>query len=294
MLGAPVLAASYKTHWACITELQKSGSDSSGGPWITQRSKEKEFIWYEDEATLSRPGPVGKALFIFPAAYDMTRLRLRTLATAAFGEARLKETSSASFVDNYLETLDNPDGKDFQFEKKFALAQLEKQREKLKPYGIRLDGFRETTYTSDAYNKTWSAGWSSQLTLWVIDGADLFEIKSTLVVASRVDRGTIFGLLPHVGIPGFWPVRERVVTNTEYSLMAALARQLGVTFMVQPLVKEIAFEHAESWIAAKRWLQSQNTTSPELGAPMDIGRCPGAPARPPASAPDTGASDAAE
>jgi len=207
-------AKTYTTDWICVGDLKKPRPGTYWGSTIVQRSMEKIFVWYEEATRLDRPGPVSKALFVFPVAYETAQPRLRRLAAGRFGEVKAVETKAASFLQDYLETLDDSD----RVLKKFARKKQEKERKNLGLHGIKVDGFRQIKLSSADYNEGWTPGGSSELTLWILDGADVLGVVSTLAIVSRVDYGRIFGRFPHTRIPGFWSVKPKVVTVTEYAL----------------------------------------------------------------------------
>lgn len=268
IVSTPVVGDSDRGIWVCPAEAKEKFNQLVISP-IVEENAEK-FLVRIPRYQIS----VMKVLFVFAVPYSRVLPRLRRLSSARFGEAQYNENTSASFLGNYLKTIESD--YDFKVEARFARQYEAEARAILDPLGIGINDFRQASIVTDEFNENGS----SQLTVRVIDGEDVLGFRGTLVVVSRQDHATVFGLT-HGGI-GFSSQKWGVVTGTEYELIAALARALGARFSVWPTGSYLAIRDTESFIAAKRWLQSQNTASPEPGAPLDIGRCPGAPAGLPA------------
>lgn len=292
-VSGPVRSQPYETAWVCLGDMKKARAGTFWASPVVDRSRERFYAEYRNNKGDDDPHRITQALFAFSAPYSKVQPLLRRLAAKKFGQDRAKETPKASFLQNYIETLDRSDRWNDD-SKSFAEIEQDEQAKKLERHGIRVEGFHQTVFNSKAYNDTWVSDGASRLTFWIIDAMDVLGVSGTLVVAKRVDRATVFGMHGHAGIRGFWRVKFELLTNSEYDVLAAVARELGVPFMAAPTGSPMPIRRPESLVAAKRWLLSQRTRSPEQGAPLQLDRCPDAPARPPIGPPESDPSRSAE
>ena len=224
---------------------------------------------YRERFLARRDGAVDRAMFVFPAAYEVVRKHLRSVAGARFGEkafAAHAELDVGSAVAPSASAA---------VEKSAPVAARERLVTALEQDGVRLGRVAAISIKTEKYNSVPSKDGWSELDILAFDGAPVLGTASTLIVMSRRDSAKEWGLRSANPFSfGRHATEAAFVTSTEFALMRRLAEIYDIPFAVVPLGDgRPLYREKESLISARDWLRRYSEMPDEVKAAKDPGRC---------------------
>ena len=254
-------------HWVCA------------GPFERKLDREVASVnvkQYRERFLAGKRDAVHRAMFVFPASYEVMRTHLRSVSEKRFGERKLIERTALD-VFGLSMSAQGKAGNDKAHRGTSALSPKRKAkvRAAFEAAGMRAGPTAATRILTNKYNTVPSKDGWSELEILVVDGKEMLGHDSTLVIMTRRDSAKQWGLAKS-GNPfsfGRNRVQSAFVTSTEFKLMQRLGKLYRIPFEVFPIANQTPIAGSiDAWRAAKDWLQAYKDDTETKGAKAP-GRC---------------------
>lgn len=238
-----------------MVDVSSAKSISKNGSELTIAKKNRQSV------AITENGYVATGiLVVVPVAYHDVEKKLRHIVNQLFGEESYTETviqrrqgslackatgKPSDCRDMRRQVLLQPIPKDEILVEDFR---------KLRANNINLEAFSLAEIKSKKYNKSWLSPDASQLQMKVLDGHEVYGIKSTLIVVTRHDAVWEFGF-GHSIFPKYADFGGYLVTNQEIAIIKELENQYQkkVGYFAPERIDNLPLA-ADSFIEGRKWL----------------------------------------
>lgn len=192
----------------------------------------------------SRPLP--GFLAVIAAPYNDVRDLIRDHVRAQLGEGQYSEELHDDLVEYGEDAGEDSEG--------FYKGREVKNRLLLQSESVRVTSYHESRVTTSPYNTVWWRPASSQTVFRVIDGHDIFQTPSTLIVVKRTDKELGLGFLHGLGIPlPTMGMRTRsLVTDKELALVDRVTKELKADWQWFPFWESSLLANANVLLTIKK------------------------------------------
>lgn len=208
------------------------------------------IITYREKLLMIRKRPVRRAIFVFPTLYRVMRNHIRSVVEKRYTIEKFTEDKDVSFdaISMTRVSAAAATGK-----KRKAQAPNDKVFRTIKEIGLKISGLSRTRITTGEFNRVPSKSGRSTLLLEVLNGKEILDKDSTIVIVSRLDTSEEAGFLPF----STKLVEREYVTSSEFGLMERLGKLYGVPFTMSALAGgKPLYAYTKIWKKAKDWLTS--------------------------------------
>ena len=277
-----LIAAGFCLCTVSVVQAAKSPATAlwtCAGPFELKLDREVASVnvkQYRERFLAGKRDAVHRAMFVFPASYDVMRTHLRSISEKRFGERKLVEMTALDVIGLSLTSMDGSrQDKAHRGTSALTPEREAKLRDAFEAAGMRPGPTAATRILTGKYNTVPSKeGWS-ELEILVVDGREILGHDSTLVIMTRRDSAKQWGLGKSSNPFSFGRnrVESAFVTSTEFKLMQRLGKLYRIPFEVFAFANQAPISGSvHAWRAAKDWLQAYKDDSDTAGA-KDPGRC---------------------
>lgn len=192
------------------------------------------------------PRPLPGFLVVIARPYKDVRDRIRGQVRTQFGEGQYSEDLHDDLIEYGADAGEDSEG--------FYKDREVKSRLLLDSESIRATQYHETRVITLPYNTAWWKPSSSQAVFRIIDGHDIFQTPSTLIVVKRMDRELVIGFLHGLGVPlPTVGMRARsLVTDKELAIVDRVTGELKADCQWYPFWGSSLLANANMLVSARK------------------------------------------
>ena len=196
-----LVAAGFCLCTVSVVQAAKSPATAlwtCAGPFERKLDREVASVnvkQYRERFLAGKRDAVHRAMFVFPASYDIMRTHLRSVSEKRFGERKLVEMTALDVIGLSLTSMDGSrQDKAHRGTSALTPEREAKLRDAFEAAGMRPGPTAATRILTGKYNTVPSKeGWS-ELEILVVDGREILGHDSTLVIMTRRGQRQAMGL----------------------------------------------------------------------------------------------------